>query len=113
MPQIRAVSDQIKQVVLNLLNNAEQAIEDGVGVIKINTARLDAGIKVRIQDNGCGIPPENMKRVLEPFFSTKAVKGTGLGLAVSYGIIKHHGGEIEVESQLGNGSSFTITLSLE
>tara|TARA_B100000315_G_scaffold256982_1_gene304387 strand:- start:4124 stop:4936 length:813 start_codon:yes stop_codon:yes gene_type:complete len=116
MPKIRAISDQIKQVILNILNNAEEAIpEDGDGgKIKILTEVFDSEIKVHCQDSGCGVSLENMKYIFDPFFSTKTeAKGTGLGLSVSYGIIKQHEGEIEVKSESGKGTTFTITLPIE
>ncbi|MGR3317670.1 MAG: ATP-binding response regulator [Candidatus Anammoxibacter sp.] len=112
MPAIQAVADQIKQVVLNLLNNAEQAISGKGGKIKISTETFKKEIRVHIQDDGCGITPEDMKHIFEPFFSTKSVKGTGLGLSVSYGIIKEHGGDIKVSSQPSNGTDFTIILPI-
>jgi signal transduction histidine kinase len=69
---------------------------------------------VEIEDNGCGIPPENLPRLFDPFFTTKPVgQGTGLGLSVSYGIIRDHGGAIEVDSALGRGSTFRILLPVK
>jgi Signal transduction histidine kinase len=67
---------------------------------------------VKITDNGCGIPEANLDKIFDPFFSTKSSKGTGLGLSVSYGIVQEHGGRIEVESQEGVGTTFTVVLPL-
>jgi signal transduction histidine kinase len=113
MPTIKAVGDQIRQVFLNLIQNAEEAIPETGGKIVIATQVTGDDIIVRIQDNGCGIDPEIMSSIFEPFFTTKsAVKGTGLGLSVSYGIVKRHGGKIDVESKPGEGATFTVTLPL-
>ena len=110
MPHILGVDDQIKQVILNLLTNAADAC-DGQGVISITTEVLDKQVAIRIQDNGKGISAANLPHIFEPFFSTKPqVKGVGLGLYVSYGIIKNHHGTIEVSSGEGQGTLFTITL---
>jgi signal transduction histidine kinase len=71
----------------------------------------DDNVQIKIQDNGTGIPEENLSNIFEPFFTTKPVgHGTGLGLSVSYGIIKEHKGKIEVESEVGVGTTFTVTL---
>ena len=110
MPQILGVDDQIKQVVLNLLTNAADAC-DGQGVISISTEVIDQQVAIRIQDNGRGISAANLPHIFEPFFSTKPqVKGVGLGLYVSYGIIKNHHGNIAVSSSEGQGALFTLTL---
>lgn len=114
IPPIRAVADQIKQVLLNLLNNAADAMPDSGGTITITTGGSDDMVTVRIRDTGSGIKPEDLDRIFEPFFTTKpAVKGTGLGLPVSYGIIKRHGGRIEVDSAPGEGSAFTVFLPID
>ncbi len=113
MPQIKAVADQLKQVFLNLLNNAADSC-DGGGTITVETETLGEKIVVRIHDTGTGIKPEDKDHIFEPFFTTKPeVKGTGLGLSVSYGIIKKHGGGIEVESELGKGTTFFVTLPIK
>lgn len=110
MPHIQGVDDLLKQVILNLLTNAADACEGG-GKIHISTAVLDKQVAIRIQDTGKGISAENMPHIFEPFFSTKPqVKGVGLGLSVSYGIIKSHNGRIEVSSEEGKGAVFTVTL---
>jgi two-component system NtrC family sensor kinase len=90
--------------------NAAQAIE-GQGEITIRTRALAAAVVVEIADTGCGIPAENLKRIFDPGFTTKGVGvGTGLGLAISYRIIANHQGTIEVESEVGKGTKFRITL---
>ncbi len=111
LPLIMAVADQLKQVFLNLLNNAVDACAGG-GTITVTTETIgEKNIAVHIEDNGDGIPPANMKHLFEPFFTTKPeMKGTGLGLSVSYGIVKKHGGRIEVRSEPGKGSIFTVLL---
>ncbi|WP_428717582.1 ATP-binding protein [Undibacterium curvum] len=112
LPNVRCVISQINQVVMNLLVNASHAIKDK-GNITINTGCKDDWIWIRISDTGSGIPPEIMTRIFEPFFTTKPIgSGTGLGLSLSYGIIKKHNGRIEVKSELGLGTSFTIHLPL-
>ena len=112
MPDIFVDVNQMHQVFVNLLLNAVEAIQDN-GVITIRS-RLDPGqncVIVEITDTGSGIPSENMLKVFEPFFSTKA-KGTGLGLAVSYRIIRNHQGDIQVSSQPWKGTRFTIKIPL-
>jgi len=112
---IEAVSDQIKQVILNLLNNAIESMEGG-GTITLCSARLEREelVSIEISDTGAGISKSDLEHIFEPFFTTKsAVKGTGLGLSVSYGIIKRHGGEIKVQSKPGEGTKFTILLPIK
>jgi signal transduction histidine kinase len=114
MVQIKAVGDQIKQVVLNLLNNGVHACEGGGTITIITEVISEDNIVIKIKDSGKGIEPEHIDRIFEPFFTTKsAIKGTGLGLSVSYGIIKKHGGRIDVASELGKGATFTVTLPVE
>jgi signal transduction histidine kinase len=92
--------------------NALQAMPEG-GVLKLRTCKDNQELKIELQDTGCGIPPENMSRIFTPFFSTKQqIKGVGLGLAVSYGIIQRHCGRIEVKSKTSEGTTFTICLPL-
>lgn len=115
LPAIMAVEDQLKQVFLNLLNNAVDALGDKEGKISVSTRVLaDKEVAVQIKDTGKGMDSEEMKHIFEPFFTTKtAVKGTGLGLSVSYGIIKRHNGRINVVSEPGNGAAFTVFLPVE
>jgi len=109
---IEAVPAQLNQVFLNLLVNAGHSIESD-GIITIRTDCDENGVWVEIEDNGCGIPAENLTRIFEPFFTTKPIgMGTGLGLSLSYGIIVQHGGKIDVTSQLGRGSTFRVWLPL-
>ncbi|MGW8156985.1 MAG: ATP-binding protein [Desulfoprunum sp.] len=111
LPQIMAVQDQIEQVFLNLLANAADACPPSGGVITISTRREDQRVAVAISDTGIGIRPEQMDLLFQPFYTTKPeVKGTGLGLSICYGIVQHHQGEIRVDSQPGNGSTFTVVL---
>ena len=113
LPGIQAVEDQLKQVFLNLLANAEEAITAETGTITVRTELRPGYVAVQFQDSGHGIAPKNQERIFEPFFSTKsAAKGTGLGLSVSYGIVTRHGGTIEVESTPGIGSTFTVLLPM-
>ncbi|HGY12522.1 MAG TPA: two-component sensor histidine kinase, partial [Desulfobacterales bacterium] len=101
---------QIQQILLNLLTNAFAAVEE-FGAVEIESKNMDnGGVRVKISDNGCGIPPDVIKNIFDPFFSTKKEKGTGLGLSITYGIIKKLGGKISVDSKLGEGSVFTFEL---
>ncbi|MCX5805836.1 MAG: ATP-binding protein [Proteobacteria bacterium] len=110
IPTITADETKLKQVFLNIILNAAQAME-GNGKLTISTTTDKRQIKIKIQDTGPGIPPENMDKLFSPFFTTKE-KGTGLGLAISYGIIERHKGKIDVYSELGRGSTFTIILPI-
>lgn len=113
LPQILVVPDQIKQVFLNLLTNAADACDKPGGVITASTWQENDRVAVAIRDTGVGIKPEQMEHIFQPFFTTKAeVKGTGLGLSVSYGIVQKHHGEIRVESQPGEGATFTVLLPI-
>ena len=111
LPQIVAVEDQIKQVLLNLLTNAAEACHQPGGMITINTWMEEKYVAVAIKDTGTGIAPDKLDQIFQPFYTTKAeVKGTGLGLSISQGIIQKHHGEIRVESKPGEGSTFTVLL---
>lgn len=110
LSRVAVVEDQLKQVFLNLLQNAADAITGENGAVSITIEMHEANVRVIIKDNGIGISEENLKKIFEPFFTTKAGKGTGLGLPVCYGIIKSFGGDILVESKLGAGSVFTVSL---
>ena len=112
IPRATIDTDKMKQVYMNILMNAEQAINGG-GEITIDTAFNveDHIIKIKIADTGSGINPENIESIFDPFFTTKKTgKGTGLGLSISYGIVKDHDGDLRVESTVGKGSVFTILL---
>ena len=108
LSDIIADSTQLKQVFLNIILNAAQAME-GKGSLTVTTTQEKKRIKVKIQDTGPGIPPEIINNIFSPFFTTKE-KGTGLGLAISYGIIERHAGKITLETKLGKGTSFTVSL---
>jgi len=104
--------DQLRQVFTNLIANGLQAMPDGGElVVSAEPDEADQQVRVAIRDNGCGIPEGDKGRIFSPFFSTKA-QGTGLGLAVSYGIVRDHGGDIQVESRSGEGSTFVVLLPL-
>jgi PAS domain S-box-containing protein len=112
LPQMLLDEKKIKQVLMNLIMNAKHAIGDK-GVLSLATAMNESGrqVMVRVADTGYGIEKRNLARIFDPFFTTKPTgEGTGLGLSVSYGIIKNHGGDILVESKAGKGSTFTILL---
>ena len=95
---------------MNLLLNASQAIENR-GNIWITTEQQNNKIKIKIKDDGRGIPEKVLNKIFDPFFTTKPVgKGTGLGLSISYKIIENHGGQISVKSEEGKGTTFTIVL---
>ena len=103
---------KMQQVFLNLFLNAKDAMTHG-GSLRIRTDQAEAKLRVWIEDTGSGITGENIKKIYDPFFTTKAVgKGTGLGLSVSYGIVQEHGGNIYVESQPGEGTTFRLELPL-
>jgi len=120
LPMLTLDRNQIQGVVFNMIINAIDAMEPG-GTITISTGiSLSAsdtgrkGVEIPITDMGCGIPSEHLDKLFDPFFTTKEVgKGTGLGLAVSYGIVQRHGGTIRVQSEVGRGSTFTIWLPIE
>ncbi|GJL77927.1 MAG: hypothetical protein NPINA01_09160 [Nitrospinaceae bacterium] len=114
LPEIEGVVDQIKQVILNLLQNAEEAMPKIGGKISITTRVCSSWMKINIEDNGLGVDPENIQKIFDPFYTKKTqVTGTGLGLSLSYGIIKAHGGDIEVESHQGKGTKFIISLPIK
>jgi PAS domain S-box-containing protein len=125
IPQLPLVPDQMEQVFINILINAVDAIQAKVsdplyrvlstvrGEIVVSSSLHDGQVLITIQDNGKGIPEETLPKIFEPFFTTKKVgEGTGLGLWVSYGIIRSFQGNIEVDSGIGRGTTFTITLPL-
>jgi len=110
---LHAVEDQIRQVFINLILNASDAMHQGGGTLTLSTTVADDCVTVAIRDTGSGIAPNDREHIFEPFFTTKsAVEGTGLGLPVSYGIIRSHGGRIEVSSEPGN-TVFRVIIPLE
>jgi|GEM_PF-1505332 len=110
LPPVLADGGQIQQVIINLLTNSIQSIAQN-GEIMIKTTSKQDHVEISIADNGCGIPRKNLDKIFDPFFTTKEQgKGTGLGLSVCYGIIKRHNGSVEVESEVGKGTTFTIKL---
>lgn len=114
LPRLTTDGNQLQQVILNIVNNARDAIAGKPGEINIATSRRGKSIVVSIQDNGSGMPPDVLEKLFVPFFTTKDVgKGTGLGLSVSYGIVRSLGGEIEVESIAGEGSTFRLVLPIK
>lgn len=111
-PKIEAYGGQLNQVFMNILDNAQDAMGES-GTLTINTYKSEQNVKIEFIDTGSGIPPENIKKIFDPFFTTKAVgKGTGLGMSISYRVINDHHGTIEVESEVGKGTKFTITLPI-
>lgn len=117
LPQVECDSSQMQQVVLNLVLNAAQAMQPkSGGTLTIRTRLVDQGtnVELSVQDTGEGIAPENLSKIFDPFFTTKADgKGVGLGLAVLYGIVKAHDGEVEVSSKRNVGTTFTVTVPLK
>jgi signal transduction histidine kinase len=101
---------KIRQVLLNLIQNAAEAMEDG-GAVTVRASGFPegGGIVLAVQDDGPGIPPEQLKRVFEPFFSTK-FSGTGLGLAIARSLVEQHGGTLQVDSEVGKGTNFYLIL---
>lgn len=111
LPEVECLASEVNQVFMNLLINAAHAIDKQPGTIHVRTGVCDADAWIEVEDNGCGIAPENLSRLFDPFFTTKPVgKGTGLGLSLSYGIVQKHGGRIDVDSELGRGTRFRVTL---
>jgi len=106
---VYADPNQIQQVILNLIINARDAM-DGKGILSVKSrpALEDSKAEIQVADSGCGIAPENFDKIFEPFFSTKGDRGNGLGLAAVRSIVEEHGGEITVDSQLGEGSVFRV-----
>jgi signal transduction histidine kinase len=122
LPPVPCYPMQLKQVFMNLLVNAYQAIEEwalsrshpgGIGTVTLSTALVEGGVVVEITDTGTGIAPDHLDRIFDPFFTTKKVgNGTGLGLSTSFNIVRRHGGTMRVESVLGRGTTFRIQLPL-
>ena len=108
---VKASKNQLRQVFLNLVSNARDAMPEG-GVLNVQTEGDEHRVRVMIADTGVGIKPEHLDKIFDTFFTTKteSVKGVGLGLSVCYGFIRDHGGDIRVESELGQGATFTVIL---
>lgn len=112
LPKVNGDQNQLQQVLLNLALNACEAMPGG-GTLAIRTKVREGEVVVEVADSGSGIPKEHLDMIFDPFFTTKPVgKGTGLGLSVSYGIVQQHGGTIEVASEEGKGSTFTVALPI-
>lgn len=112
LPRLNADADRLEQVLINLINNAVDAMPGG-GQLHIAVRQRDQHIVLTVHDTGVGIADEDLKKVFDPFFSTKKGKGTGLGLSISHRIVRDHGGHLWVESQPGVGSTFSLSLPLE
>lgn len=109
LPKVIVVEDQIKQVMLNILQNAEYACPKNHGEIWLSSEFNESQVTLHFRDNGCGISKTNLDKIFEPFFTTKpSVTGTGLGLSVSHGIMQANGGSIEVDSTEGQGTTFSL-----
>jgi two-component system NtrC family sensor kinase len=112
LPPVELDVSRIKQVFLNIINNAVYVMPNG-GALTIRTEAANGGVRISFEDTGPGIAPEHRDRIFDPFFTTKPeVSGTGLGLSVSLGIVQSHGGAIEVQTEMGRGTTFTIALPL-
>jgi len=120
LPLLTLDRDQLESVIVNIILNAFDAMEPGDSITLSTGIGVSAnhasqkGVEIAVADTGCGISPENLDKLFDPFFTTKEVgQGTGLGLAVSYGIVERHGGTIRVQSEVGRGSTFTIWLPID
>ena len=102
---------ELREVLVNMVFNAIDAMPEG-GTLTLSTRTVNESVVIKVVDTGVGMYPEVRSRIFDPFFTTKGKAGLGLGLAVSFGIIRRHGGNIEVESQYGSGTEFRITLPL-
>lgn len=111
LPEVQCLASELNQVFMNLLVNAAHAIDKTRGTIHLRTGHRDDQVWIEVEDDGCGIAADNLSRIFDPFFTTKPVgHGTGLGLSLSYGIVKKHGGQIQVTSELGRGTCFRVSL---
>lgn len=113
LPPVRLNPIEMEQVFINLLSNAMQASDDGA-IVEIHIAQHPEAVEVRIVDHGRGIPEEHLGRVFDPFFTTRENEGgTGLGLSIVHGIVQHHGGTIDIESEFGRGTTVIFRLPNE
>ncbi|WP_411828793.1 ATP-binding protein [Pseudomonas bijieensis] len=112
LPEVECLPSQINQVIMNLIVNAAQAIGPERGTITLRNGVEGDTVWIEVADNGSGIPPpETLQKIFDPFFTTKPIgQGTGLGLSLSYGIVKKHNGEITVRSEVGVGTTFRVEL---
>lgn len=114
LPKIHVIEDQITQVFFNLINNAVDAMAETGGILTVSTDRTEKDVIISFKDSGPGMSKEHQNHIFEPFFSTKPeMEGTGLGLYISYNIIKNHGGDIEVSTVSGKGSIFTVSIPID
>lgn len=112
LPKALIMESQLSQVILNMIVNAAHAI-DGLGMIVVTTSTHAGNVRISVKDNGCGMPKDVRDKIFEPFFTTKDIgNGTGLGLSISHDIISRHGGSIEVNSHVGDGTEFIIDLPI-
>jgi signal transduction histidine kinase len=113
LPEIETNRGRLQQILLNLINNAFAAVDDG-GWIGISVKRTDhESITIEVKDNGCGMTADELRRAFEPFFTTKSHRGgTGLGLSITYSLTNELGGNIDVDSEPGEGTNFRVTLPL-
>jgi len=111
LPPIAGSASELREVFTNLINNALDAMPKG-GHIKFKTSQENSHISIMVEDTGTGIPKDIKDKIFDPFFTTKGVQSTGLGMSVSYGIIKRHRGTIKVDSIKGEGTTFTIELPI-
>lgn len=113
LPEIECLASQINQVVMNLVINAAQAMGPERGTITLSNGVEGDRVWLEVADNGCGIAPQSLQKIFDPFFTTKPVgEGTGLGLSLSYGIVKKHHGDISVSSEVGRGTTFRVVLPI-
>ncbi|WP_034633702.1 sensor histidine kinase [Maridesulfovibrio bastinii] len=113
LPKVTVSPSETQQVLLNLINNALDAMEKNGGTLSITTEKIKENLSIEVSDTGEGIPEDIKNKIFDPFFTTKQVgRGTGLGLSICYGIIKKYGGEIRVSSTLGYGTTFQVNIPL-
>jgi signal transduction histidine kinase len=113
LPPFKMNPDQLQQVVVNIVLNTVDAMPKG-GRLVVASRHVNRHIQVTFEDTGCGIAPDQIDKIFLPFFTTKEIgKGTGLGLSISYGIVKDHGGDIQVSSQVGQGSTFSLSMPVD
>jgi two-component system NtrC family sensor kinase len=114
LPSLKASASELQQVFFNLVNNAIDSMNNQGGTLTILCRKKQQFIIITLSDTGKGIAEANLERIFDPFFTTKPVgKGTGLGLSICYGIVEKMGGRIEVQSSVGAGTTFTVTLPLK